>query len=88
MQNSPLPYNYVKEQINRANRFIYVFDGYKPEARQIPIARKFWSKHETTLNNVDQAQEEQHIRYMKMVEMDLIGTPRNKYDRPMVESHK
>lgn len=88
MQNSPLPYNYVKEQINRANRFIYVFDSYKPETKTIPVSNKFWSKHETAFEKLGQQQEKQHMEYMKMVEMDLLGTPKNRYDRPMVESHK
>lgn len=86
MQNSPLPYNYVKEQINRQNRFIYVFDQYKPDAKRIPVTSKFWTKHEVA--TVKPGQEGQVENYKKMVQQDLLGVPKDRYDKPMVESHK
>lgn len=86
MQNSPLPYSYVKEQINRQNKFIYVFDTYQPDATKKPVTSKFWTKHEAA--TVKPGQETQLENYKKMVQQDLLGVPKDRYPQPMVESHK
>lgn len=87
MEHPPLPYAFVKEQINRQNRLFAVQnDVYNPNLKKIPVTGKFWAKHES--GSVKAEQESQHARYMEMVEEHLIGVPKQRYERPLLESHK
>ena len=78
-------YDFSKEQINRSNRFIRAHEFITPNFKRTPITCKFYSKYDTRLEESDKGKVEY---YYKMIGNSIENGPREKFDQPMIESHK
>jgi hypothetical protein len=88
---SPYSYQFQKELINRQNCHISIVDGcFRPDPKFRIYTNKVWSKYDKHTCDTDDRDIENisNKNSMRLIEQSIKNGPRQKYNNPILESHR